>query len=709
MNRNQRRAAARRGGAPIHDDGLGRLFDEALRYHQAGHLAEAEARYRQILARDSRHADSLHLLGVMASQVGRHDVAVDLIGRAIAIDAKAETYHSNLGFAFQNLGRLAEAEASYRQAVRLRPRFPEAHNNLGNILYGRKHLAEAEAAYRQAIACKADYPEAHNNLGLALKARDRTGEALDCYRRAIGLRADYAEAHNNLATALQSLGRLDEAAASYRAALDLAPDDAEVRNNLGTVLQKLDRWDEARACFLKALDLKPDYPEANFNLGNVLQESDHLAAAIACYRRAVVCRPDYPEAHNRLGRALHLAGDVAWASACFRRAIACDPDAAAVYDNWGVMLGALGRFDQALAAFRNALALDPAGAEIHNDFGVMHHADGRQDAAEADYLRAIACDPGHAEAHWNLGLVRLLRGDYRSGWDEYEWRWKCNTVMRRILPAYEQPAWTGEAGRGRTILLWAEQGAGDTLQFVRFVPQVIERGWRVVLGVPPSLARLARTIPDLAVPDLAVVVEGETLPPFDVHCPLMGLPPRLDLDVGAIPSAAGYLAADPDVAGQWRTRLAGLPGRKVGVVWRGNPVHARDRHRSLDPAWLSPALDLPGLSVVSLQKDGRPEEFASLGLSCPFLDAGPHLGDYAETAALIANLDLLISVDTSVVHLAGAMGRPVWTLLDFVCDWRWLEKRPDSPWYSSMRLFRQARPGDWAAVAAEVRAALAGL
>ncbi|PKU24441.1 tetratricopeptide repeat protein [Telmatospirillum siberiense] len=771
MNRRERRAATKQVGGQTQGESLQKTFAEALRYHQAGCLAEAEILYRQILGVHPRHADSLHLLGVMASQVGRHDLAVDLIGKAIAIDAKADTYHSNLGFALQQLGRLDGAIDSYRKALQLKPRFPEAHNNLGNALSQRGQVDEAIVCYRDAIALKEDYPEAHNNLGLALLEQGRAEEALACFRKAIGFRPDYPEAHNNLGTALQELGRLDEAAACYRGAIDLNPEDPEAHNNLGVTLQKLGQLDDALACYRRACGLRADYPEAWFNLGTVYQRRERLDEAVSCYRQAIAHRPDYAAAYNNLGNTLRNEGrpeavifcylraidlkpndleafnnlglalrkwgrfdasitvfhnalqlhpddaetlnnlgrslqelGEAGAGVCYRRAIESDPDDAEGYNHLGTALSDRECFDTAAAAFRNALSLCPNGAGIHNNFGHMHQELGNVAQAVTCYRRAVKSDAGDPEAHWNLALALLLTGDYRPGWAEYEWRWRCHEIWRREMRTFSQPPWSGEKSDGGTLLLWAEQGAGDSIQFVRYLPLVARLGWRIVIQIPGVLWRQFRMIPNVT-----VIAEGEDLPSFDVQCPLLSLPHLLGTTVQNIPATIPYLHAHPAMREVWRNRLRGTSGFKVGVVWRGNPSHKRDRNRSMDPAWFSRFLDIPGVAVVSLQKDGRGGEFSALDVPGAFLDAGPLLVDYADTAALIANLDLVISVDTSVAHLAGALGVPVWTLVDLASDWRWLLARDDSPWYPTMRLFRQSRLGDWQPVVERVRAELARL
>jgi tetratricopeptide (TPR) repeat protein len=701
MNRKERRAATKHGrpGGQGGSPDLQKAFADALRYHQAGYLNEAEIGYRQILAVDGRHADSLHLLGVIATQVGRHDLAVDLIGKAIAIDGQVDSYHSNLGFALQQLGRLDDAIASYRKALRLKPRFPEAHNNLGNALLQQGRMADAAAAYRQAIALNPAYPEAHNNLGLALLGQGGLDEAVACYRKAIDFRPDYLEAHHNLGSALREQGYLDEAVTCCRKAIELNANDAEAHNTLGAVYQKQGLLDEAIACYRKACDLRADYPDARYNLGTVFQDQERFSDADACYRMAIALKPDYRQAYNNLGTVFLARGRPMDALSCFGRAIALKPEDPESHNNVGTAKLRLGRLEEAVAHYRHAIVLDPDNPQSLFNLGNVLQEQGRLQDALVCLDKALELQPDHPEAHWNRGLVLLLAGEFERGWEDYEWRWRHLSRKGQKIRTFPQPLWRGERSDGGTILLWAEQGAGDSIQFVRYAAMVAERGWHVVIEAPHALKRLFDPLPDVL-----VIPEGEALPSFDVHCPLLSLPRALRTTLPTIPASIPYLRVDKALGEEWRDKLRGDTGFRLGVAWRGDSSHKRDQTRSMEANLFSRILDGFGGAVISLQKDGRVAEIASLGSGV--LDAGPALGDYADTAALIANLDLVISVDTSVCHLAGALGVPTWTLLEFCPDWRWLTDREDSPWYPGMRLFRQRKAGDWRDVIERVREAL---
>ncbi len=705
MNRKQRRAGKAQTSSSPAASPAAPLFAQAVALHQAGRLAEAEQLYRRVLAEAPRHADALHLLGVLAGQVGRQDVAADLIGQAIAIAPGIEAFHSNLGLALQGLGRLDEAVASYRRGIALNPRSPEAHNNLGLTLRDQGRLDEAVACFKKALAIRADFPEVRNNLGLTLQDLGRRDEAEQCFSEALRLQPAYADALYNLGNLLQQSGRLQEAAARYEAAIAQAPHHARAYNNLGLVLHELERLDEAETWFRRGLEHWPDDARAHTNLGLVLQAGQRPDEAEACFRQALALAPDNAEALNNLGNLLSDREQFAEAASHYRRAMALKPDFAEVHSNLGNCLSRLDRPEEALACYRDAIARQPHFPKAHYNAGLVLQEQERLDEAVEWYRKAIAQRPDYPDAHNNLAMALLALGRYAEGWAEYEWRWKTPNGLK-VRRAFSQPLWRGEEAPGKVLLLHGEQGFGDSLQFCRYAPLAAARGLAVILMVQKPLVRLMGSLAGVA----RVISYDDPLPDFDYHCPLLSMPLALGTDRHSIPAATPYLApALRDVA-RWRARLAELPqqGPRVGLVWAGNPrLHlaqaaAVDRRRSMPPAHLAPLLALPQIAFFSLQKDGPRGQ-------PPLLDLMDEVGDFADTAALVANLDLVISVDTSVAHLAGAIGKPVWLLDRFDACWRWQRGHPGSPWYPQLRLFRQSRPGDWDGVVRRVTAELAAL
>ena len=477
------------------------------------------------------------------------------------------------------------------------------------------------------------------------------------YRQVLALRPDIPAALNNLGMALHGLGRLNEAADCYRRAVTGAPGFAQAHNNLGVALRDQGLLEEARASSAQAIALKPDYWEAHSNLGNVLQDQGRLDAAVASY-----------------GKALRLA-----------------PDAADLHNNMGGALTALGRPEEAAVSYRRALALRPGFPEAHNSLGTALRDAGCLEEALACFRRAVALRPDYPMAHANLAMALLARGDFAAGWPEYEWRWHLHAAARPR--SFAAPQWRGEPAEGRRLLLHSEQGLGDTLQFCRYAPLAAALGFRVSLHVQHSLARLLRSLPGVE----QVAGTNDPVPEHDLHCPLLSLPLAFGTAPDTIPASPAYLRADPAQQAAWQARLAGVDGLRVGVAWAGNPRLTADRRRSIPPEQLAPLAGLRGLRLFSLQKGG-PAPPASLKL----VDVMAEMADFADTAALVANLDLVLSADTAVAHLAAALGRPVWLLDRFDSCWRWPAGQQGSAWYPTLKVHRQPRLGDWGAVVARV-------
>jgi tetratricopeptide (TPR) repeat protein len=579
-------------------------------------------------------------------------------------------------------GREEDAEALYVRVLEGPPTdHGQAQQMLGLLYFhqgDRLHTwgrsAEAVERYDRALALtpRADI---YGNRGVALEALGRLEEALDSFNRASASRSDYAPAVFNRGGVLGALGRWTEALADYDRAVTLAPDaSAHYWNNRGLALGELNRWADAADSFTKALSLDPAYADAEANLS---------------------------VAQRRLGRL-----DAALASA--DRALALQPDHAQALTTRGLALAALGRFEAALDSHERALALRPGYLQALNNAGVALDALDRTDEALARFDAALARDPGFAEAQFNSALALLRAGRWLDGWRRHEARWRRKSEPGPTYP--DATLWLGggddQALRGRTILLHAEQGLGDTLQFCRYVPAVKALGARVILEVQPPLKTV---LAGLSGVDQLIGV-GEPVPPFERHAPLLSLPLALGPS-SHIPGGA-YLVSDPTRQALWRARLPPQDGPRIGLVWAGNAAHGNDRNRSLPVNALAPVIAAArriGAQMISLQKDVRADDLPWLEQTPDLLRVEDQLIDFAETAALISLCDLVISVDTSVAHLAGALGRPLWLLLPKPCDWRWMSHREDTPWYPAARLLRQTAPGAWADVLDRVALALATL
>jgi len=516
-------------------------------------------------------------------------------------------------------------------------------------------LAEAALLYRRVLLAEPANPDALHMTGVLAMQRDGAANGIRLIERSLAMQEN-GRARYNLAVALKQAGRFDEALEQTKAAVRLAPDFPAAHYNLGIALAERREWHAAVAAYREAIRLNPSYTAAYINVGNVLVDVWEPERAVAAYRNAIALDPAYPRVYSNLGNALRE------------------------HD----------RFAEGLVAVRRALTLDPALASAHHNLGNALMEQARHADAEASYKRAIALTPDHAAAHFGLSLMQLHQGDYARGWATYEWRWRTGDSFPP-----PGPRWQGEDVAGKTVLLYAEQGFGDTLHFVRYAPMVAALGARVLLEAPEPLKRLLERTPGVE----RVTTHGTPPPAHDLQCPLLSLPQAFGTRLETIPADIPYLHADPALVERWQARLPEDGTLRVGLVWAGNPrrnqisAHSIDRRRSMRLEQFAPLAGVPGVRFYSLQKG---EETASQAKAPPpgmdLVDVMDAVGDFADTAALIATLDLVIGVDTSVIHLAGGLGRPVWMLSRFDACWRWLAGREDSPWYPTMRVFRQPGP-----------------
>lgn len=454
---------------------------------------------------------------------------------------------------------------------------------------------------------------------------------------------------------------------------------------------------QAEQVYRQVLQVAPRHADALHLLGILAHQTGRAQMAVDALQQAVAIEPNNAIFLSNFASLLQALGKPAEALECCQRAIRADPNFADAYYNQGTIYERAGYLEQAVNSYRQAIARRPNYPMAHNNLGLDLTEMGRPTEALLHYEQALRLDPNYARAHWNYSLTLLMTGDFERGWTEYAWRLRCPELPTRQFP---QPYWDGSPLGGRTILLHAEQGLGDMMQFVRYAPLVQERGGRVIVECPPSLVRLLTRCAGVE----QVFATGSPLPPFDVHAPLLSLPGLFGTNLGNIPAAVPYLHVDPALQAKWKQELPG-DGLRVGLVWQGRATHPRDRLRSMPLRQFVPLAKIEGVRLFSLQKGQGIEQLNEAGLF-PIIDLGPRISDLADTAAILQQLDLLICVDTAPAHLAGGLGVPVWVLLPFVPDWRWLLHRSDSPWYPSMRLFRQGQVGDWDGVLGWVEAAL---
>jgi tetratricopeptide (TPR) repeat protein len=700
-----------------------------------------EGRYEQALARvagalpdGAVDVDALNIAAACARALGRPGQAEAYWKLALQRNPGHAPTWNNLGILLQQAGRAAEAEAAYRQALALQPDFADTHYNLGLLCQQAGALDAAAACYQRALALRPGHAATYNNLGALYRMRDQWPAALACFRQAATLRQDYAEAHNNLGLALAHLGQLGEAAVALRQALALQPDFAAASANLDLVLgalghapacdpddaqalhrradllQGLGQWARAEACYREALERDPVRAELHNNLAVLQNRMGRLDEAEDGYRRALALRPDYAEALHNLATLYMRQRRHAQAEQALHDFLALRPDDPEGLNSLGNLYQQTHRYADAGQCYRRALARRPGDAKTLNNLAVLLQHERRGDEAEAAYRAAIAADPAYPEARWNLGFMLLARGRLAEGWPCMEARYDP-ALARPIAarPCLGFPQWQGEDLAGRSIVVWPEQGFGDQIQFVRYLPMLKAAGARhVTLVCHDPLAPLLRAVAG-ADAVLAASEAATSLPLHDFWVFMLSLPMHFKTTLATIPAAVPYLAPDPARVRHWRGRL-GQAGLRVGLVWRGFGGHVNDANRSLpDLACLAPLWQAPGVSFVSLQRgmDGELAAAAAPGLA--LLDLGAGIADFADTAAIVSLLDLVICVDTAVAHVAGALATPCWVLLPAVHpDWRWMEDRADSPWYPGvLKLYRQTLPGDWRAVVDAVATDLA--
>jgi tetratricopeptide (TPR) repeat protein len=726
---------------------LEQILDVATQKHQAGQLNEAENLYRQVLNQNPNHPDALHLLGVIAFQVKRIDAATDLIQRAIQINPNVPDYHSNMGLIMVAQGRLDQAVACYQRALKVRPDDPKVLFNLANALLissntpnpsprsarrlapapifpkpigiwpgpycvwirsprARATSARLYSAYRISVQQQPNDAETLFELANALHSVGEYDEAIAAYERAIALKPDYHEAYNNLGNTLCLRGREGHAVIAYNRSLAIVPNAVQVINNLGNAYAVGGEYDKAITCFRRALQLAPDRPEFLTNMGNALRRKGEPDLAVNFFERSLALRPDVTHVMCNLADVLQKRGENDRAIEWCNKALQVDPKCVDAFNTIGAIHAAKGDLDAAMACFQKAMEIHPDQSSTLNNMGNVLHTQGRIQEAIDVYQRCLKEAPDYALVHWNLGLMYLMLGDFAKGWPESEWRFKVKQFGPRT--SFNRACWDGSDLTGKRILLHAEQGFGDVLQFIRYVPPLARSGARISMAAHAELHRLLRGVGN-KFGELGGYVENwvipdGSLPEYDFHCPIMVLPRVLNTTLENIPTDIPYLWPEEELASHWRKRMKNKPGLKVGLAWAGRPSHPNDRHRSFPLAMLAPLAGVSGVTFFSLQKGAAAGQTAET----PFeiVDWTGDLNDFADTAAMIANLDLVISADTAVVHLAGAMGKPVWVLLPFVPDWRWMLDREDTPWYPQMRLFRQKKIGDWDPVIARVVQAL---
>jgi tetratricopeptide (TPR) repeat protein len=654
-------------------------LDRALAYRRAGQPREAESLYRQVLEGEPANFAACCGLGAAMRAQGKLPEAIACLERALRVNPESAEARLDLAVVLAESRRFDESVAELEQALRILPRSDEI-----------------DVALRPSLAMQLD------SLAVQLTQERKLEMAAACCRKAVEFAPEQPSYLGNLANVMTQQGKLDEAVACYRHVLKLDDRIAATYVGLGGIAMHRKQFAEAAAHFRRALELNPQLVEFHHYLGTALTEQGLYSEAEASFRRLLESQPNHVEACSNLGVALANQQKLSEAIDWLRRAVQLQPDHAAACNNLGCALAAVDRSVEAIESFRHALAARPDFAEAHSNLGSSLQFQGLPDEALASYDRAIELKPDFAEAHHNRSFIWLSQGDFARGWPEHEWRLKCPD---QNLPRIRGPRWDGSRLDGRTILLYAEQGLGDTMQFIRYVALVRRLGGRVLVVVPPALVPLLR---QSGIENLFSV--WTQVPAFDVHAPLLSMPGIFGTTLESIPADVPYLHADPSLVERWRPAVEWFAGFRVGINWQGRPTFRFDRYRSIPLVEFAPLAKVAGVQLISLQKIRGMEQIGALNgrFDVAVLAGQAATGPDAlmDTAATMRNLDLVITSDTATAHLAGALGVPVWVAMPFVPDWRWLFDRDDCPWYPTMRLFRQTRRGDWNGVFERIAAEL---
>lgn len=635
---------------------------EALRSHQTGVFNAAAGLYQRALLLDPMQPDGNRLFGTLCLQTGRFDEAERYLRIAANLaPADAET-HNNLGAVLLHIGQYEEAIPSLQKAIALRSNYDDAFSNLGEALRKINDTAGAHAALEKALAINPNHANALFNIGVLMIAERNIPGAINALEQALSIFPGHVAAQRQLINSYITISDYLKAEQHCRTLLVLNPDDHEVRAALASIYIATRQYDKALQESRYTLDRVPDHIRAGICLGQVLRQTGHLDEALTIFQEIAERQPEEPRAAGGIVEVLLRRGEL----------------------------------DAALTLAEETVLRHPRGGLSWLDLGTVLEKLGQTEVACSAYRKGIDLLPDQPALHFNLGNQLLLLGRFEEGWQEYEWRtrlaiWGVNAVNCM--------SWSGQPLKGKTLLIKAEQGMGDMIQFVRLVPMIEKQGGKIMLECQPELVRLFQSVG--GIDRLTSKPYSESEQP-DVHIPLLSLPKLLGIQLENIPANIPYLAPPAELVDGWKRRLIADSGMRVGIAWSGNPQHIDDGNRSCPPELLAPLLAVQGATFYSVQKEGTS---AAAGIK----DLSSEWGDFADTASFMQMLDLVITVDTAAAHLAGALGIPVWTLLPFAPDWRWLLDRSDSPWYPSMRLFRQPRPRAWGPVISEVASELAKL
>ena len=621
-----------------------------------GKLAEAEVGFRKAVELNPTSAEALNNLGVNLKDQGKHEGAIAAYQRALKIKPDYAVAQYNIGTTLKKQGKLDKAIEAYQHTLKIKPDYVGAHFNIGVVLTKQGKLDEAIEAYRRVLKLKPDYAKALYNIGNVLKDQGKLGEAIEVYQHALKIRPDYAEVHYNMGVALQEQGSFEAAVEAYQHALKIKPDSADAHNNLGVTLKEQGKLEDAIQAYQRALEIKPDYADAYYNMGVTLQEQGSFEIAVEVYQHALKIKPDYNEAHLNIGN----------------------------------MLCGQGKLDEAIESYQRALKIKPDHAEAYNNMGNTLKDQGKLDQAIESYQRALKIKPGFAEAFFGLALVTNLKGDLIKGFELYEWRTRVNAL--KIRSPRDNLSWNGAQNiSGKRFVVYEEQGLGDKIQFCRYLPLLVQQNAFVTFQVTSALHSLLGTLDSNVILTNYLPSEDQ----IDFEAPLMSLPYLFNTDLHTIPAPSPYLYADEAKIKFWAEKLH-KDNFKIGICWQGSMTKV-DVGRSFPLSLFEKISQISDVELISLHKGLGEDQLSDVNFNLTSFDDNFDTGTdaFIDTAAIMANCDLIITSDTAVAHLAGALGRTTWVALKAFPDWRWMLNGSKSPWYPTMTLYRQPIDGNW--------------
>lgn len=703
------------------------LLSAGLDFHKKGELAEAERYYQMVLAQDGTHVEALRLTGIIGYQTGNFTAAEPFFVRAVNFSPMSTQCRKNHAANLLALGKAEEAILEFSAVIRMSPNVAEGYFDRA---VAKKTVGDYEGAiadYKKALALDPGHFGAHNNIANLFKELARNDEAKEHYNAAFALNPQHPEILNNLGVLELAQGEIESAAEKFMRAHELSPNALNPIKNLADALVRLGQYQSAEICFTRAVGINGTDPALWFGYGKLLDQLDRKEQALECYRRAFTLdvhatdavlaavkiffdkklyrecisilrpalenNPDVQEVAHNLALCLFESGERQEGLALLEKGIELEPNRFELHNNLGNFLRVLGDREGALEAFKRAIALSPTQVDPIYNMGVLFENEQQYEEAEKWYRKALAIDPGALRCNWNLALVLLTMGKYLEGWKQYEWRWKWPefTSPRRNFP---QPQWYGEDLTGKTLLVHSEQGMGDAIQFVRYVPLIQANQEKVILEIPAQLMRLMKGLK--GAPE-DVYRYGDDLPWFDRQIPTMSLPVAFGTTLETVPANTPYIEAESAEVSRWKERISSFSNSdfRIGIVWAGNALHHKDAYRSTQFNNFLKLAGIPGVQLYSLQKGEEQKQLLESAEAGKVINLMDEIDDFAETLGLMSNLDLIITVDTSIAHLAGAAALPVWILLAHDADYRWMIGREDTPWYPTAKLFRQPHEGDW--------------